>query len=83
MPFAGKFGFIAGIGGGYLYRHYTFSDGSAGTHSFSFEGAVGIIIWDNFEISYRIQYNYFAEIDYSEYLSVYNKLSVGYIYRFK
>jgi len=74
LPFAGKSGWYIGTGGGYMYSHYTFSDGTADSNTFAFELTIGFNIMDIIDISYTPRTNF---------RGVSHKLSVGYVYRFK
>lgn len=74
MPFAQKSGWYIGAGGGYMLSEYAFSDGTAQIQTFALDLTAGINIFGFIDISYTLRTNF-------EGFS--NKLSAGYVYRFK
>jgi TolB-like protein len=73
VPFTGRGGWYAGIGGGYMFGEYTFNDGRAGINIFAFNLTTGFLIGNVFNISYTLRTNFEGTS---------NKVSAGYTYRF-
>ena len=73
-PFSPKFGWYAGAGGGYMLGAYEFSGGKVPLGVFAADLITGVNIGNMIDISYTIKTNF---------SSASNKLSAGYVYRFK
>jgi len=74
LPFTGKGGWYAGAGAGYMLGKYTFNYGTADVQVFAVDVTAGVIILDMLNISYTLR---------TDFASASNKISVGYVYRFK
>jgi hypothetical protein len=74
LPFANKGGWYIGAGGGYMYAKYTFSDGIEDINTFAINATTGFLIGNFLNISYTLRTNFEGAS---------NKVSVGYIYRFR
>jgi len=74
MPFAKRGGWYIGAGGGFMYAEYDFDGRKAGTGYFAAGAVAGVNILDMFDVSYTLRTNFKGAS---------NKVSVGYVYRFK
>jgi hypothetical protein len=75
VPFAGKGGWYAGMGAGYMIGEYTFSGGGTAAVSVpAVDLTTGFIIGNLIDISYTLRTNFD---------SASNKISVGFVHRFK
>jgi len=80
LPFSGKSGWYIGAGCGYMYSHYTFSDGTTDSKAFALDVLTGFNILDIIDISYTFRFNT-SSSGFWDMGS--QKLSIGYVYRFK
>jgi len=73
LPFAQGGGWYAGAGGGMLRTEYRFDDLVRLNTVFTADVLTGVLLFDFLDISYTLRTNF---------TKVYNKFSVGYVYRF-
>jgi hypothetical protein len=73
IPFAGKFGWYAGAGVGFMFASYSFPEGEVKDNTAALDLSAGFILWNMLNISYTFRTNF---------SSVGNKLAVGYVKRF-
>ena len=74
MPFAEKGGLYAGAGGGYMFSFYNFPEGDFSINTFAASFTAGVNLLDAIDISYTLR---------TDFATISNKLSVGWVYRFK
>ena len=74
MPFSGILGWYAGAGGGYTFAVFNYPTGKVHRDSFIFDLVTGFNIINILDVSYTLRTNF---------VRVSNKISVGYIYRFR
>ena len=79
LPFGEKGGWFAGAGGGFMIAEYDFYDSnnnyySASVRQFGIDATTGVNIGNWFIISYTLRTNF---------KSASNKISAGFVYRFK
>ena len=73
-PLNDTIGLYAGAGGSYVYAVYELSGGRENKNYFTLDLTAGIFFWNSLELSYTLR---------SDFASASNKVSVGYVYRFK
>ena len=74
VPFAKNLGGYIGAGGGYMIARLDYPEGKVSKDTMAADITAGFNIWNTIDISYTLRTN-FEMAD--------NKISVGYIYRFK
>jgi len=74
LPLNKNSGWYAGVGCGYMYGEYTFSDEKIPVDTFAFDAVTGLTFFEKINITYTMRSNF---------KSANNKLSFGYIYRFR
>jgi len=73
-PFTENIGWYAGAGGGLMMASYTFPDGTVTRNIWAADVSTGFIFGFGLTVSYSFRTNF---------LTVSNKLAVGYVYRFR
>ena len=80
LPFGSKAGLYAGAGAGWLISKLTYPEGPVPVDFPTINFIAGIILLDSIDVSYTIRTNFF---DKGGKIPVSNKLSVGWVYRFR
>ena len=73
-PFPGGGGWYAGAGAGFMHSSYTFSERRVSGNNFLADMSTGFIFRNGITVSYTLR---------TEFRTVNNKVSFGYLYRFK
>ena len=74
MPIGSQFGWYAGAGGGYVISGYDYPEGKVKRNYAVASVSVGLNLWDMIDVSYTLRTNFSG---------ISNKVSAGYVYRFK
>jgi TolB-like protein len=74
LPFTEKFGWYIGVGGGFMIEEYTIDEWTQSGRFWAVDFTTGFNLWNMLNISYTMRTNF---------SSGNNKVSVGFIYRFK